>query len=93
MTRDDFHNEGAPAVGDIPGAVEIEAWRFDMEQSFLMVDLFELPFQAERFSFYGAPDGGTVVLAAFWSGCLVAAIEISRAEAVEIVEMIKGPQA
>lgn len=91
MTKDDFHGD-APSVGDMPGAVEIEEWRFNLEETLLFIDLFRLPFVAERVSFYGAPGGETVVVAAFWSGCLTAAIEISRAEAVDIVEMIKGPQ-
>ena len=93
MTRDDFHRPGALSIGDWPGAVEVEEWRLDFEESVLLIDLFELPFAAERFSFYAAPAGETVVVAAFWSGCLVAAIEISRVEAVEIIEMVKGPPA
>ena len=93
MRAGDFDIAFAPAVGDIPGAVEVKEWRLDFEESVLLIDLFELPFAAERFSFYAPPEGETVVVAAFWSGCLVAAIEISRAEAVDIVEMIKGPPA
>lgn len=90
MRHEDFHGANIPAPGDHPGIFELEQWRFNFHESFYFVDKYDLPFQAERVSFYATKGGKTMIIAAYWSGCLVIAVEVSAADAAQIMLHVKG---
>lgn len=103
MRYEDFHGQPIPAPGDIPNVREIEGWRFDQPDSYYFVEQAKLPFLADRFSFYASADPATetvpgkpfngkktVIIAAFFSGCFVAAIEVPSDVAASLVLNVKN---